>query len=163
MVRGGILFTLGACLLAIFGGVGCGSKGAVKLPPVSSQLWKINGAYIRATMVNGVPPQNKEELLPFLLNPQDKKADDEEAPKSEEKPEPADFFRSYGDGEDFVILWGVDCRNYDLSGNQTGSPVIAYEKYGVDGMRYVLQFRKVSRVSNEELAALPFPPGFKAP
>jgi hypothetical protein len=163
MVRGGTLLTVGVVSCLILGGIGCGSKAVVKLPPASTQLWKINGAYIRATMVNDSPPQSKADLLPFLLNPKGPNADDTETDKAEEKPNPEDFFKSFGDGEEFVILWGVDCRNYDLSGNQTGSPVIAYEKYGVDGTRYVLQFRKVSKATNEELANLPFPPGFKAP
>ncbi len=51
----------------------------------------------------------------------------------------------------------------NLSGKPAEIPVLAYEKNGVDGKRLVLQVRYVTLVSDEDLATLPFPPGFKAP
>ena len=165
MVRAEWILKVGIVgLLASLGGLGCGSKPDLKLPPASTQLWKINGAYIKATQELGSPPQKKDDLLPFLKSLGEKKQENGEVvdePKQEVDPEK--FFRSFGDNEEFVILWGVDYNNYDLSGRQTKSPVIAYEKYGDNGKRWVLQFRKVSLVTDEELAKLPFPPGHKPP
>jgi hypothetical protein len=163
MDRAGWFFGVGiASVLVCLGGVGCGgSKPVVKTPAASTQLWRIANAYVKATDNNGSPPQSKEDLMPYLLNPKERGPDDPEP--AEEKPDPADFFKSIGDGEDFVILWGVDYRNYNLSDSQNNSPVIAYEKYGENGKRWVMRFRKVGIMTNEDLAMLPFPPGQKAP
>jgi hypothetical protein len=165
MDRAGWFFCVGiVSVLVSLGGVGCGgSKPVAKTPAVSMQLSRIFNAYVKATDNAGSPPQSKEDLLPFLLIPKERGPDDPEPEKADEKPDPAEFFKSSGDGEDFVILWGVDYRNFNLSDTKNDSPVIAYEKYGENGKRWVMRFRKVSNMTNEDLALLPFPPGHKAP
>jgi len=149
-----VLKTGFAFLLISFGLSGCGSKPALKpFPPVTDQLRMIGIAYVKATMDMDRPPTKKEELFPYL-----KKVDNPDNPQN-----PADYFRSLSDGEEFVIFWGFDVRTVNLSGHPKFLPIIAYEKNGADGKRYALQVRFPVHVTDEELAELPFPRGFKRP
>jgi hypothetical protein len=146
----------GLSLLVVMAGTGCGSKNVAKeLPAASLQLKNIGFAYGQATENQG-PPTSKNDLIPYLKVPKD--PDDPEKAKG-----PADPFRSANDGEEFVILWGVDVRNLNVGGNPDRLPVIAYEKYGKDGKRYILQVRQVRHLTDEEFRALPFPPGVRPP
>jgi hypothetical protein len=143
-----------ACLLIGFGLSGCGSKNVGKpLPPVTEQLRAIGLAYAKATTELERPPTKKEDLYPYF--PKD---DDPEKTKN-----PADYFISLSDGEEFVIDWGFDIRTVRISDHPKTMPVIAYEKKGVDGKRFALQVRYVVHVTDEDLAELPFPRGFKGP
>ncbi len=72
-----------------------------------------------------------------------------------------EILRSPADGEEFVIHWGVDYRKY--LGKSGGLPVLAYEKAGKGGFRYVLQVRTIEHVTDAQLAKLPFPTGYSAP
>jgi len=154
-----ILITGFSFSLIGFGLSGCGSKPVSTITPATEQLRAIGIAYAKATIDMERPPTKKEELYPFF-----KKADDpdnSDNPKQEQNP--ADYFRSLSDGEEFVIDWGFDIRKIAISAPPKKMPVIAYEKKGVDGKRYILQVRYVSHVTDEELADLPFPKGFKGP
>jgi hypothetical protein len=68
-------------------------------------------------------------LLPFL----------------QEVGDPAKLLRSPDDGEEYIICWNRDILN--TSGN--GFPVIAYEKLGKGGERYVGRGRTVEHLTDE--------------
>jgi len=138
-----------AWLLMCLGGLGCGSSEA---PPVVAaggesylHLRTIKSAYANATKALNRPPQNLDELMPFL-----KKAGD-----------PAKTLRSPDDGEEYKILYGVDI--FDVHREDGKLPIIAYEQRGKDGMRYVLEGNNVRRRTDEEFKQALFPPGHKAP
>jgi len=106
----------------------------------------IRSAYLRATKALGRPPQDKNDLIPYLKRGGD----------------PAVFLRSPDDGEDYMILWGLDILN--LEPREDGRlPVLAYEQRGKDGMRYVLEVKEIRRQTDEEFKKALFPPGYKAP
>jgi hypothetical protein len=109
-------------------------------------LLRIGPAYARATVSLHRPPANREELVPFLGRN-----------GSEET-----FLRSPNDGEDFVIIWDVDIRKLPIGGKDL--PVIAYEKRGQDGKRYVLRGRTdVVQLTDAELRSAVLPPGHPLP
>jgi hypothetical protein len=153
-LRAGYILWAGLFCLICVSGYGCGSaKGPAQLTPSAPQLLTIGAAYGEATARLDHPPENKEEFLPYLKDI---------IKNSKEWTSPDDVLRSKNDGEEFVINWAVDIR--DLQGLPQKMPVVAYEKLGKDGMHYVLQGRRyVSKVSDENLAELPFPPGSKRP
>jgi hypothetical protein len=129
----------------------------------------IGRAYATATEELNHPPKSKAEFLPYL---QAILADRENVAKEQaegDKPGAAadaskrtveEVMRSDSDGEEFVIHWGADCRGP----RSRNAPVLAYEKHGKDGQRYVLQgTRGIRRVKDTDLAELPFPSGFNPP
>jgi hypothetical protein len=70
--------------------------------------------------------------------------------------DPSPYFRSTRDGEEYVVVWGL---NLDSVSADT---VIAYERTGVDGKRMVINRDGVAKeVSKEEFAGLKFPKGHK--
>jgi hypothetical protein len=136
-----------ACLCAL----GCGSSATHELRPEPSleRLKIISRAYIEATRDLEHPPQNVGELMPYLKGGED----------------PATILRSPNDGQEYTILWGVDIQA--VPPVEATSPkafmVLAYEKQGTDGKRWVAGFRKVRQLTDEEFKEMPFPPGHKAP
>jgi hypothetical protein len=135
-----------------FCAVGCGGSSEtreVKLDPSLERLKVISRAYIEATRELEHPPQNVAELTPYLKGRED----------------PATILQSPNDGQQFTILWGVNI--YTLPPLETTSPnifvVLAYEKQGMDGKRWVAGFRRVRQMTDEEFKEMPFPPGYKAP
>jgi hypothetical protein len=149
-------FVLPLCIIGVMILLGgCGSGGLPSRPepvPVLSQLWAITRAYTDAIGGNERPPANKEELLPYLKSYKDRQQPGTEAD-----------LRSERDGQEFVIHWGVDLRQEDLHGDPAKMLVLAYEKTGKDGKRFVSQIRDVREVTDEELRQLPFPEGYKFP
>jgi hypothetical protein len=148
------------CLLASLCSYGCGSSTTGKIPPPSYfRLKTIGLAYAKATESLERPPKNKEELMQFL-----KFEADPENPQSTEKVwQPDDILRSTSDGEEFVIHYGADFRDYNDSRTPANIPVLAYEKHGRDGKRQVLRLRWVTVMTDDELANLKFPTGYHAP
>lgn len=126
--------------------VGCGGGDKPSAPqitdPTHLALEKIGDAYIRA---NG-PPKSKADLLPIL--------------KHFGKPD--EVLKSPNDGQEFIIVYGVELRMLKATGNDV--PVVAFEKSGKGGKRYVLRGRNsVSQLSDSELRAATFPAGYKFP
>ena len=145
-------------LLACVSGLGCGGGGKVTpLAPSSNNLRTIVLAYGKATQDLGHAPRSKEELLPYFQSAPD--------PEDPDKPvkivDVSTIFRSPADEKDYVIHWGVNLA--DFEGAPSTWPVLAYEREGKDGKRFILQGRYVKAVTDEQLAELPFPPGFKSP
>ena len=88
------------------------------------------------------PPQSAEELKPALGK----------------LGNPDDLLRSSRDGQPFVVCWGVDLLVPPTWAKAT--PVLAYEKRGVDGRRYVLTTRRrVELMPDQEFRKASFPPG----
>jgi hypothetical protein len=66
--------------------------------------------------------------------------------------DPSKYLRSTRDGEEFVVVWGLNLAN---SPAQT---VVAYERTGVDGKRmYVTADGEVREATQEEFGKLKFP------
>lgn len=144
-------FVIGACAL------GCGSgETASPVTPSSKHLSAIGAAYAQATTALDRGPQSKDELMPYLQQ----EPDPDDPDKPVQNIDIDQVFRSPNDDQDYVILWGVDLREYP---GRRQAPVIAYEKQGKDGKRVVLQGRWAHTVSDDRLADLPFPMGFRAP
>ena len=159
MVRAEIILKVGVVgLVASMSGFGCGGSEVVNpSAPSASRLRTIVVAYAKATDELDHPPGSKEELLPYLKSQPD--PDDSDTPVKEIDVDA--LFRSPTDGENYVIFWGVDCREF--SGFPRTQPVLAYEKEGKDGKRVVAQGRYVRTVTDDEFAELPFPKGRRAP
>jgi len=111
----------------------------------SQQLREICLAYVNATDKLERPPANRAELVKYLSPQANGEA----------------VFKSSNDGEEFVILWGVDYRA--VSGGGQAPPVMVYEKVGKNGKRFVARFRNVIQMTDEEFQKAPFPPGHAAP
>ena len=122
----------------------CSSVVVVDKPlePAQERLMKIHVAYMRFSADQKRPPQNVDELKPFLA----------------ELGNADDILRSPRDGQPFVVCWGVDMTQPPASAAKS-MPVVAYEKQGVNGRRYVLTapFRKVEVLSDQEFRQASFP------
>jgi hypothetical protein len=134
--------------LLFFTVVGCSSKHTNQQPlsETEERLYTIGKAYIQASAQLNRGPKTISEIKSFL--PADA---------------PGDLLRSPNDGEEFVILWGVDFNKLppvDADPFYIG----AYEKTGKSGKRYVLRFPiGVVSMTDEEFKAAKFPPGHKPP
>jgi hypothetical protein len=111
--------------------------------PTRLKLESIGRAYIWATRSLGRPPADLTELLPFV----------------EKQGKPTNILSSPNDGQGFEIVWGVDLRQLKARGSAV--PVIAYEKVGKGGKRYVLRGRAdVVLLTDGELKSSAFPEGY---
>jgi hypothetical protein len=125
--------------------LGCGAPGAPapKDDPTAEHLEKLGDAYLRVTINLNRPPNNVKELLPTLqqMGGGDK------------------LLHSPSDGQDFVIVWGAELRQLKARGNDI--PIVAYEKNGKDGRRYVLRGRsEVVLMTDGQLRGAKFPAGY---
>ena len=137
IIRSGI-----ASLSFILAITGCSDKPRVtEVPQAYKNLMIIRDAYFKATDKLQRPPANREELLPYL----------------KESGDPDEILKSANDGEEFVILYGVNYRTVQLQ------PVTVYEKKGRNGKRLVLRTKVIFTMNDEELKQAPFPPGQSAP
>jgi hypothetical protein len=134
----GTLFCVGAL-------PGCSSgKVEVQAPLDDSQknLVAIGRAYDRYLSESKKPPTNAEQLKSYL----------------KQDGNPDELLRSPRDGEPYVICWGVDLNSPPSWAKSI--PVIAYEKRGKDGKRWVLTTMRVAQpLSEEEFQNASFPPG----
>jgi hypothetical protein len=132
--------------LMLFPLAGCSSKpkGVQELEPVVMHLQAINGAYMKTTQKLGRPPKNSAEIRPAL----------------QETGNPDELLRSPIDGEEFVVVWGVDPRQTPPQDGKL--PILIYEKKGSMGKRYVLQLpTMVTRLTEDEIKNSYFPGGHK--
>ena len=137
-------------------GVGCGVHVDPPEPATEAEenLSKIGRAYMEASSGLKHPPRNTKELVPFL----------EKVGASE------NALRSPRDGKEYVILWDVKGSDLAPKPPQQGLapdrrfPVLAYEKVGEDGSRFVLQVpNRVVLLTKEELSNAYFPAGHRPP
>lgn len=127
------LFLLGCLALA---GCSRSSPGRVVKEEEIQNLGKIQAAYDRATEKLGHPPQNTEQLIPFL----------------KEYGDPQTILRSPHDGLPYVILWGKNLRKAAFA--TMPPPIIAYEQQGVNGKRYVLTVMGIMPMTDSEFGKL---------
>ena len=135
-------------LVAVAGPVGCSKevRVEVKLEPAHENLMKIGSAYIQFNAKNKRPPKSVEEIKPLL----------------KEFGSIDRLLRSPRDGEPYVICWGVDLLVPAKWARST--PILAYEKRGAEGTRYVLTtLRSVQQMSDEQFEQASFPPGHQRP
>jgi hypothetical protein len=139
---------LGACCLLLGClAAGCGSPATPPPPsPTALKLQAIGKAYVDATVRQNRPPANLDELLPSL----------------QEQGDPHEFLVSPSDGNQFEIVWSVELRRLKAYGSEV--PVIAFERQGKDGKRYVLRGRAdVVQLSDSALKSSRLPEGYKFP
>jgi hypothetical protein len=122
--------------------VGCSRQTAVTslTPPTVEHLGAVRDGFFAARRVLGRSPRSKDEIVEYV-----KKSGD-----------PAQLFRSPDDGEDFIIIYGIDPLAMDAVNYVWG-----YERHGNGGRRYVLRGRNVRRMTDDEFRKQAFPPGHK--
>lgn len=132
-----------ACVLAWGAAAGCSRPP----PPLKQEdpavvnMRKIVQAYDVAEYRLRHPPRNEEELTRFFGEINAKGPSDQ-------------YLRSPRDGQPYVILYGA---RLDPSGQGV---ILAYEKTGAEGNRYVMMLsRDVKLMTNEEFAAAEFAQG----
>lgn len=136
-------------LVALTGATGCTPSEVVvqaKLEPAHESLMRVGTAYYRFNTRYGKAPTGVADLKPFL----------------KEFGNPDELLRSPRDGEPYVICWGVDLQRPQPWVQSTG--VLAYERRGAEGKRYVLTtMRSVVLMTDEEFRQADFPPGHQPP
>jgi hypothetical protein len=139
--------SVGYGLLGSLLALGCSSSATPEPPtPTAINLQAIGDAYVRATQRLTRPPANLNELLPSL----------KEHGKVEQ------LLRSPSDGVNFEIVWGIELRMLKARGSDV--PIVAYERFGKDGLRHVLRGRsEVLLLSEGSLKAAKFPEDYKFP
>jgi hypothetical protein len=129
-------------LSLVFGGlgsVGCSAKPVlIETPKETHNINYVVVAYMTAEARLGHPPKNEEELKPFL----------------KDFGNPDEVLTSPNDGEKFVVLYGTRAT--------AGLRIIAYEKKGKDGKRYVANPQvRIWPVTEEQFGQLRLPAGNK--
>ncbi len=120
--------------------IGCGSEPE-KVQQPENTLFAIQKAYTDAYRKLRRPPQNLQELAPFLS----------------EYGEVNEMMTSPNDGKPIVVIWGTNPE-----AERTTNPlVIAYEQEGVDGLRFVFTSMGTQQMSDEDFANANFPDGHK--
>jgi hypothetical protein len=133
-----------ALLLLSFFFIGCGGE---KIEPITTDptiiaLDKIGGAYIRGTP----PPKTKADLLAIFKI----------------SSFPKELLISPNDGQEFIIVYDVELKGLKVSDAQL--PVVAFEKSGKDGKRYVLRgMNTIVQLTDDQLKSSVFPAGYKFP
>jgi hypothetical protein len=138
-------FALGLVALA----ASCSNAPVVVDKPLDAtheKLNKIRMAYSKFQATRNRAPQGPDDIRPLLA----------------ESGNADDLLRSARDGQPFVVCWGVDLTQPPTWAKSTA--ILAYEKQGVEGKRYVLTFaRSVELMSDKEFSEASFPPGHKPP
>jgi hypothetical protein len=128
-------------LLGITVAAGCDGGTRVIPPTDASYLRGIVRTYVTAAQNLGRPPKDIEEIK-AIYAPVD--------------PDPSKYVRSPRDGEEFVVVWGLDLNS------ASAETVVAYEREGVDGKRMVVTADStVKEVTDDELKQMKFPKGYK--
>lgn len=114
---------------------GCGqSGGGVPDPSDGDMLRGVVTTYRMASQQLRRPPKSMDELAELL------------APVAND---PSEFLRSKRDGEEFVVVWGINVYN------APGDTVVAYERTGVDGKRMAVTLMGETReYTAEEIAEI---------
>lgn len=118
--------------------VGCSSQPVAQTqdPGTLNELSKI---YLAATVGLDRAPTSPQELQPYL--PPGKSVDE--------------LLTSSNDRQPYVVAWGADPR----TGMDLKPLVIAYEKQGSNGSRFVFTAMGVMLMSNEDFKEARFPAG----
>jgi hypothetical protein len=131
------LFAFGCASLLLAVSLGCQRGNSTPVPSDPSMMRGVVSTYRTAMSMHGKPPESMDDMKQVL------------APLSDD---PGQYLRSKRDGQNFVIIWGL---NLDAV---PADVVVAYEQTGVDGKRMVVTpTGDVREVSAEEFAKLKFP------
>jgi len=140
MVLASLAISLGGCFLQ--------SQNTAERPIDATQerLLQISQAYRQFNTQTNRPPKSAVELQPIFKR----------------LGAGQDVLISPRDNESFEIFWGV---NLSVPPSWAKSrPILAHEKHGKDGSRYVLTtLRRVELLTDEQFAASSFPPGHEPP
>ena len=133
--------------LLIVAAHGCRPQDSVvvrnPMDPAQERLLELVNAYWQYNISNRVPPRSAADLEPILR----------------ERGIEDDVFRSPRDGELFVVCWGTNAVR-PIQGT-AAHPILAYEKAGRDGGRFVvLAERKVELLTEDEFLQASFPTGY---
>ena len=120
--------------------VGCKQPVAKELQKSPQNLVAIRKAYLKATARLGAPPRTLDQMSAEL----------------KEQGDPDTLLRSPEDNEKYVIHFGAVA-------DANPAQVIAYEKVGKEGKRYVLFGHIVWFMTDDELKSKKFPAGYSAP
>lgn len=118
--------------------VGCSGQ-PVAQPQDPGTLNELSRVYLAATVGLDRAPTSPQELQPYL--PPGKTVDE--------------LLTSSNDRQPYVVAWGADPR----SGMDLKPLVIAYEKQGSNGSRFVFTAMGVMLMSNEDFKEARFPAG----
>ena len=120
---------------------GCGGSTASSPPEAVKDFQEIARAYDMIVAGKNRPPKTVDELREILL----------ELHTYHTVGDPAEALRSSRDGEQYVIVMGVNF------GAVVSGDILAYEKKGKEGKRFVLRLsRNVDEVTDEEFARSTF-------
>jgi hypothetical protein len=140
------VFLAGLLLGAVVAGCSSSTPMLVEKPIDATQeklLW-ISAAYNQFAAEKGRPPASAEDLKPILSRSGN--ADE--------------ILRSSRDGQPLVICWGIDLLSRLDWVKPKTTPVLAYERRGADGSRYVLSASQgVDLLSEQQFRDASFPPG----
>ena len=142
-MRRGLIGLFAAGLIGTISMTGCGRSTSVEGPPpdpTASRLRSITVAYAAATTKLRRPPNNLQELKPFL----------------KEQGNVDELLQSPRDGQPFEIVWGVDLNNppADFGAKKL---VVAYEQQGSGGKRFVATQFDAVEMTEQEFAELNIP------
>jgi hypothetical protein len=126
--------------LALASLAGCGDAPRVQ-KGTGEKLEQFSAVYRAATEKLRRPPANAEELKPFL------------SPGQSLEP----LLTSPNDNQPHVVIWGTDAR----AGMELKPLVIAYEKEGSGGNRFVMTAMGVFLMGPEDFKEANFPSGHK--
>lgn len=136
-----------ARLLFVMAALGCGQPTVVEKTggdTGGANLLALNNFYVKAAAQLKHPPRNLAELKSGSKSQGDLEA----------------VLKSPVDGEPYVIIWGVD--HAAPKGVQGGlSVVLAHERKGAGGMRWVLTTTGVNKLTEEQFRAANFPVGYQ--
>jgi hypothetical protein len=137
--RSSVLFALG-----LLGVAGCGSRVIERVTSDhgGDQLVTLSRIYTAAHRSLGRPPRGVNDLKTV----------------AKEFGDLDRLLKSPNDGQPYAIVWGVDLGN---APNPT--MVVAHEKVGARGVRYVMTPTGVRTLTDAEFGRAEFPPGYKPP
>ena len=137
-------FSISQILIVFAVTCGCSQQAVVEkqIDPTQQQLILIGTAYQQYTFANEAPPSKPDDLKQLLRELGGTDA----------------VWVSSRDGHPFVIVWNLDLLQPPTWAKTT--PVLAYEKTGKNGKRFVRTVvGSVEELSPQEFAAASFPPG----
>jgi hypothetical protein len=127
-----LCFPVAVALFGVLSAPGCSSKPTqIEENTAAPRLRKIMQAYDIA-IYKGKIPQNADDLKPFLL---------ELAPNDN----PEEILRSPNDNEPYEVVWGTN-----LDRIEERNVVVAYEKTGVNGVRYVITNERIVKTMTDD-------------
>ena len=137
---------LALCSLLTLGGVGCSTKPVSREDDTTQDLNHIARVYGLMISVDHHPPRDEEELRQSLLD----------FHKADMNPHPDEIMVSSRDKQPYVIIYKANF------GTAASSEIVAYEKTGAEGKRYVLTMsRDVRQLSDQEFRQATFANGHR--